>query len=73
MVILLNLIYGEKENAEKHQKIYSSRKGSDSPRGFGHQRTRKTNSRALPKISPHQKHSFGAGLVQHRASLWCWV
>lgn len=49
-MVLLNFIYGEKENAEEHQKIYSQRKGSDSPGSFRHQRTRKINSKALSKI-----------------------
>jgi|GEM_PF-6257601 len=63
----------EKGTPEIIMQIYSKRKSSDSPRSFGYQRTGKTNSRTLSKNSPHQKQSFGAGLVQHRASLWCWV
>ena len=47
MVILLNLIYGEKENAEKHQKIYSSGESSDSPGSFGYQRAREINPRTI--------------------------
>ncbi len=63
----------EKETPKRCAQIYQKREGEDSPRSFGIERTRETNSRTLSKNSPHQKLCFGAGLVQHRALLWCWV
>ena len=53
--------------------IYSPGKSSDSSRSFQFEETRRINQRALSKNSPHQKLCFGAGLVQHRALLRCWV
>lgn len=41
MNILQNIIYEEKENAEKHEKIYSSGKISDSPGYFGYEKTKR--------------------------------
>lgn len=47
---LESLILNEKEDAQIFAKIYSSGKGSDSPRSFRFERTRKVNSRALSRI-----------------------
>lgn len=70
----LNLfILNEEEVAERFTQIYSEGESSDSPRSFGFERAGKINFRIISKNSPHQKLCFGARLVQHRASLWCWV
>jgi hypothetical protein len=39
----------EKETTEKSKEIYSSRKGTDSPGGFGPERARKINPRIISK------------------------
>lgn len=42
--------YEEEKASEKPKEIYSPGEGADSPGSFEFERTRKTNSRALPKI-----------------------
>lgn len=42
--------YGQEENTEKYQKIYSFRKSPDSPGSFRYEKTRRINSRTISKI-----------------------
>lgn len=70
---LLFYDFQQKKTAKVFEKIHSQRKSPNSPAGFRFGETKRKNPTTLPKISPRQKQSFGAGLVQHRALLWRWV
>ena len=46
---LFNFIYAQKKTSQKPADIYTSRKGSDSPRSFRFERTGKVNSGVISK------------------------
>jgi len=47
MFFAVKIHYGKKENAQKHQKIYSSGKSPDTPGGFGFARAEKINRKII--------------------------